>query len=233
MTTENDYDITEKQVATRPESSAMRLDRPTEDALYKLYRNYFREAEDNRNWSPWTAIPWEETKPEPSPNLIEAVLDLYRDALFLPDYSARALELLRASRGRAWFITRWSYEEGKHLLILHEWLIRSGAYTDDQLKAMSDELLTAYRWEPPFPDAPAIFVDALLWEQREIEQINAIKAQAENTGDTALLTVLNLMLADENAHHEFFAAALRTIEENHAPLVEDARRRITETSFLS
>jgi acyl-[acyl-carrier-protein] desaturase len=226
---ENDeYDITVKQVATRPESSAMRLDRPTEDRLYKLYRNYFTDAERNRNWNPWTAIPWDEVKSGPSPELVAAALEAYREDLFMPDYSARALHLMRASRGRAWFITRWSYEEGKHLLALHEWLLRSGAFTDEQLKELAERLLTAYRWEPPFTDAPAVFVDSLLWELREIERAAALKRLAGAAGDTALVRTLELIQIDEAAQKDFFVAALGIIAETYPDVVRDAIRRVTD-----
>jgi acyl-[acyl-carrier-protein] desaturase len=226
--TENDYDTTEKQIATRPESSAMRLDRATEDRLYRLYREYFQDGERNRNWNPWTAVPWEEVKSEPSAELVEAAIAAYREDLFLPDYSSRALAALRASRGRAWFLTRWSYEEGKHLLALHEWLIRSGAFDDEQLKEMSDSLLNSYRWEPPATDAPAIFVDALLWERREIERATDLRRRAEIAGDLAFVAALDLILADETAQRDFFVGTLRIIAEKYPDMVRDAVRRVTE-----
>lgn len=234
MTENDEYDVTVKQVATRPESSAMRLDRPTEDRLYKLYRDYFTDAERNRNWNPWTAIPWDEVKTEPSPELVSAVIEAYREDLFLPDYSARALHAMRASRGRAWFITRWSYEEGKHLLALHEWLVRSGATTDaerkerdEQLKGFSDGLLNAFRWEPPFTDAPAVFVDSLLWELREIERTAGLKGLATVAEDTALIAVLDLIQADEHAQKDFFIAALGIIAETYPDMVRDAIHRVS------
>jgi acyl-[acyl-carrier-protein] desaturase len=222
-----DYDITAKQVATTDTSAAARLDRPTEDKLYRLYRDYFERADAERNWNLWSDIPWDAIRTDPPAELVAAVLEAYRDDLLLPDYSAKALHILRSSRGRAWFLTRWSYEEGRHLLALNEWLVRSGAYTDDDLRRMSDDLLGKYGWEPVFPDAPAVFVDALLWELRQIEQSRALARQAEVAGDAALGDLMKRVLADETAHRDFFRAALVTISAAHPDLVTDAVRRVT------
>jgi len=222
------YDTTAKQVATTAASASARLERATEDKLYRLYRGYFERADAERNWNLWSDVPWDAIRTDPSAELVAAVLEAYRDDLLLPDYSAKALHILRSSRGRAWFLTRWSYEEGRHLLALNEWLVRSGAYADDDLRRMSDDLLAEYGWEPVFPDAPAVFVDALIWELRQIEQARALARQAEAAGDAALGDLLKRVLDDETAHRDFFRAALVTISAAHADLVTDAVRRVTE-----
>jgi acyl-[acyl-carrier-protein] desaturase len=222
------YDVDAKQVGTNEMSTAARLDRPTEDRLYRLYREYFQHAETERTWNLWNDVPWDQVRTDPPAELVAAVLEAYRDDLLLPDYSARALSLLRSSRGRAWFLTQWSYEEGKHLLALNEWLVRSGAFADDELRRMSDELLSTCRWEPPFPDAPAVFVDALLWEMRQLEQARSLARLADAAGDPALATLVGRIIADELAHRDFFRATLVTIAEAHRDLVTDAVRRVAE-----
>lgn len=217
-----------KQVATNEMSAAARLDRPAEDPLYRLYRSYFQTAEETRRWNLWEDIPWDQVRTDPPSELVEAVLAVYREDVFLPDYSARALHVLRSSRGRAWFLTRWSYEEGKHLLALTEWLIKSGARTDAELKQLSNGLLAQYTWEPPFNDGAAVFADSLLWELRELEQGRALRLQAQKAEDPALVAVLDYILADEEAHLDFFRAALSIIAREQKEAVEDAVRRIAE-----
>lgn len=216
----------EYRTQTILEPAAAMLDRETEEALYRHYRAFFHTAENTRNWNPWTDIPWDQVSIAPSPALAEAVLASYREDVFLPDYTVTMLHTLRSSRGRAWFATRWSYEEGKHLLTLGEWLVRSGTRTDDELKVMADELLYAYRWEAPFPDPTAVLADALAWEMREIERYRALHHLASEEGDAALTGAIRRLLADEEAHQAFFLEALEIIARMHGELVTDAVRRV-------
>ncbi|MDX1932954.1 MAG: ferritin-like domain-containing protein [Capsulimonadales bacterium] len=223
MSTNETYDITTRQMGTTRQSAAAMLDPETESRLYQLYRQFFRDSEDRRNWNLWTDIPWDSVVPEPPTALATAVFDLYRADLFLPDYSARSLHLLRASRGRAWFWTRWSYEEGKHLLVWIEWMVRSGVHNDDYLREYAAEQLTAHRWEPPVEDAPGIFWDMLLRETREIERITAAQTLARESGDAALTDALEKILTDEYAHRDFLRDALKIIGERYeAPIRENA-----------
>ena len=119
---ENEH-VNARQNATNPASSAMRLDRETERELYALYKDYCRTAEEEGRDALWRdPIPTEGIGGA-TPALAEAALAAYRQDVYLPDYGAATLRRLRASRGRAWFWTRWSYEESRQLLALHEWLI--------------------------------------------------------------------------------------------------------------
>lgn len=227
-TTESTKTFHERQVGTTERSTAARMDRATEDRLYRLFRTFFEQAEDNRNWNLWKDIPWQEARRNPSSELVSAMMTAYREALFLPDYSSYTLKALRASRGRAWFLTRWSYEEGKHLLALGEWFVKSHTVADNDLKNLSNELLAHYKWEPPFFDAPALFADALLYENKEIEQMTAIKRLAEASGDTALTLLMEKILEDEAAHQAFFRDALICIGDTYPERVRDAVARVAE-----
>ena len=222
----DNHDTTAKQNATDEKSAAARMDRPTEDQLYKLFRDFFQQAEIERRWNLWSDFAWDTVPTNPSAALVAAVTRAYHDELFLPDYSARALYHLRSSRGRAWFLTRWTYEEGKHLLVLAEWLMRSGSYTNDELRAQSDDLLLRYTWEPPFEDAPAVLADFLLWELKEQNRYRALQKLAEVEGDEVLATVLLHILKDEDAHRDFLQKSLAIIAETYPDQVADAARRI-------
>ena len=220
-----DYDTDAKQIATNPLSVAARLDRPTEDALYRCFKEFFREAEEGRRWNLWGDVNWEAVGENPPLPLVAAMLDAYREFLFLPDYSARVLHLLRASRGRAWFLTRWSYEEGKHLLVLAEWLMRCGAYSSDELRIISDAHLLTYQWEPPHDDGIALFADGFVWETRAIERFTALRQSAEDAGDIPLTTALDFVLRDETAHRDFYREVIGIIAQRYAAEVTDAVAR--------
>ena len=224
----DNYETTIKQDATNENSAAARMDRATEDRIYQLYRNFFRDAEERRRWNVWEDFDWQGVNTNPSEELVQAVTRIYHNELFLPDYTQKGLHLLRASRGRAWFITRWSYEEGKHILALTEWMTHSGAYSDKQLQEQSDTLLNRFIWEPPYSDAPAVIADFYLWELRENRSYEALMRLARSEEDTVLVSVLDRIIRDENAHLEFMRETLRILSEADSEKVIDAVRRVVE-----
>jgi len=213
--------LNQRQNATSERSAAMRLDPDTERELYQLYRSYFREAESEGGRDRfWNDMDPTVEGPKPSADLAAAVLAAYRQDLYLPDYNTAALVRLRGSRGRAWFWTRWSYEESRHLLGMHEWIVARGVATQEELDQINDDLLAAGRWLPASDDAIYLFIDALLWELSEIERGEAILAQAN--GDNALVLLLDATLADERAQRDYFANALRLIQRSYPERVEAA-----------
>lgn len=224
---ENEY-MNRKQVATTEASASARLDEATEERLLRLFREFFQKAEDTRRWNLWNDVPWDAILPNPSGELAESVIAAYREDLFFPDYSAAALHYLRASRGRAWFLTRWSYEEGKHLLALGEWLTRSGTLVDSELRDLSNALLASYEWQPAYTDAPFVFADALMWEMHEIERFRKLHKAAEDAGDAALVSVTTHILTDEEAHRDFFRFALAIVAERYPEMVEESVNRAAQ-----
>ncbi len=211
-----------KQVATSEFSASARLDPATEERLYRLFREFFQKAEETRRWNLWSDVPWDAIATDPPRELSEAVLTAFREDSFLPDYSAHALHYLRASRGRAWFLTRWAYEEGKHLLALGEWLTKSGSISGDDLRELSNGLLATYTWQPEDRDNLFVWADALLWEMHEIDRFRALKQSAETAGDSALVELASRILTDEEAHRDFFRLSLAIIAERYGERVEAA-----------
>lgn len=197
-----------------------------EGALYDHFTAFFRQAEENRRWDLWNDVPWDAANPNLSDDLTEAVEAAYAEELFLPDWSAQLIRLLRGSRGRAWFLTRWSYEEGKHLLALREWLLRSGKRDDEVLKGFSDRLLSEGQWRLPHREPITAMVQALVREHAEIERYRALLACTEAEGDAALAAVLRQFLRDEQAHQAFFRDALLLIREHDAAGVTEAVERV-------
>ncbi|MGC4044948.1 MAG: hypothetical protein QM758_14245 [Armatimonas sp.] len=213
--------LNQRQNATSERSAAMRLDPATERELYQLYRTYFRVAESEHGRdSLWRTLDSTLPGPKPSEELAAAALAGYRQDLYLPDYNTAALIRLRGSRGRAWFWTRWSYEESRHLLGMHEWLIAREVATQEELDQLNDDLLATERWTPASDDAIYLFIDALLWELSEIERANALLAQAHE--DEALILLLEGILADERAQRDYLTDALRIIQRNYPDRVAAA-----------
>lgn len=235
MRKREDDALNARQQGTTEESAVAMLSLDAERAIYGHYRSFFHDAEGERHWNLWTDLPWDDSPVHaPAEGVVDRVLALYRDLLFLPDYASFGLARLRSSRGRAWFLTRWSYDEGKHLLTLTEWLVRRAGIPDSELKAMSDALLTEYRWTPESSDPEAMLVDALAWEISEIARIEALRDMALANGEAALAAGCARMLADDVAHHGFLTATLAVVAEERredvAAAIERAESSAPETA---
>ena len=94
--------------------------------IYRLYRDFFDMAEKRRRWSLRDDIPWDQCNPALNPAVADVVESFCAVELYLPDYVAKNLPLIRAKRGRAWFTANWGYEESKHSLALGDWLLPLG-----------------------------------------------------------------------------------------------------------
>jgi acyl-[acyl-carrier-protein] desaturase len=83
--------------------------------------------------------------------------------LFLPDYITKFLEVNKNSRGRAWFLANWGYEELKHSLALADWLLRSGQRSDEQMADLEGQV-QACEWQLPMDSGVGMFVYAMTQE---------------------------------------------------------------------
>ena len=201
--------------ATPYNPATARLDRETENELYALYRAFFHTAEIDRRWSLWDDVDWNHVSAEPSASLVDGVREMWRLESFFPDFYDEAITRLRASRGRAWFLTRWVYEESKHQLALSEWLVKAKIVTDQEILEEMDELLSEYRWESPVTDGISLLTDALAWEQKEIARYEALKTQADVENEGTLSALLTFILRDERAQEGFLTEALAIIAKRY------------------
>lgn len=224
-----DDELNARQNATSEHSAAAMLDKETERELYILYKDHFVRADAERLWNPWSSLDWSVEIPAPSPALVDGVLSFWRDATLLPDYAALNQNLLRASRGRAWFWTHWSYEESKHLIALQEWLTRRGGWEDTALAAAAEELLSQYRWEPPCNEATCVCVDALLYELSQIERLEALATQAHAEGEALLSQLVAFMLSDNQAQRDYLIQALQIIGQRYPERLSQALQEVASS----
>ena len=108
-------------------------DTELEAAFWRLYRDFFDKAEKRRRWSIPDDIPWNQCNRHLHPAVADVVESFCAVELYLPDYIAKALPMIRANRGWAWFHANWGYEESKHSLAMSDWLLHSGMRTEEQL----------------------------------------------------------------------------------------------------
>ena len=174
-----------------------------DEFFYVELVKYLKLAEEKRRWNVFNDIPWDKANPNTSDTLAHCVETFCAVEMYLPDFTAKLLRMIRRSRGRSWFHVNWGYEESKHSMALEAWLLASGHRTEEQRERFQDELLEA-EWELPF-DHPRQMVCytmiqelATFWNYRNLEKI------AAKERDLALVSALRVISVDERVHYNFY-----------------------------
>jgi acyl-[acyl-carrier-protein] desaturase len=189
--------------------SGYRDNKIIEDAIYNIYIRLFEVAEDRRRWNLFKDIPWERCNPQATELLGDFVEQFCGVELYLPDYTAKMMLMLRRSRARGWFMANWGYEESKHSLTLETWLIRSGKRTEQGVRDFSDVVLEA-EWDPPFSEPRQMMVYGMIQELATHINYKRLRDMALREGDEALATALRFIAIDEMAHHGFYRDVVKT-----------------------
>ncbi|MSQ15383.1 MAG: hypothetical protein EXR50_05925 [Dehalococcoidia bacterium] len=183
-----------------------------ENRLYELYLDYFRHAEDNRRWNIERDIPWDQINPNMSEKVAFILEGFTAVEMYLPDYTSKSLQMVRASRGRAWFQANWGYEESKHSMVFEEWLVRSGKRTLKGVREYADTLL-GKEWDLPIETPQQMIVYTMFQELATQLNYRKLRLLAKEEGDPALDTALHFVGRDEAAHHKFFKDGVKLLLE--------------------
>src|SRR4051812_35856817 len=186
----------------RPESPELRA------GIYRLFRDFFDRAERRRRWSLADDIPWDQCNRSIDPAIADVVESFCAVELYLPDYVAKALPMIRANKGWAWFHANWGYEESKHSLALGDWLLRSGSRTEEQMADLEDGVF-AHEWELPHDSPVGMLIYAAVQELATWVNYRNLKRRADEHGDPALSRLLGLIAVDERAHHTFYLRVVK------------------------
>jgi acyl-[acyl-carrier-protein] desaturase len=175
-----------------------------EPQFWRLYRDFFDKAEKKRRWSIADDIPWDRCNRNLDPAVAHVVESFCAVELYLPDYTAKILPVVRPSRGRTWFYANWGYEESKHSLALGDWLLRSGLRSEEQMADLERSVFEG-EWNLPHDSPLGMLVYAMVQELATwLSYRNLGRAAAGGGGDPALEQLLRLVAVDERAHHDFF-----------------------------
>lgn len=174
-----------------------------ENRFFEAYKEFFNRAESERRWNIQKDIPWDKCNPAVSDQIALIVESFCAVELFLPDYTAKILELVRKSRGRAWFQANWGYEESKHSMVLEEWLLRSGKRTLKEIAGFADTVLQN-EWQLPFQTPRQMMVYTTFQELATGLNYKNLRKKAFEQNDAALSTALSFVARDESAHYQFF-----------------------------
>lgn len=195
-----------------------------EQAYFRIYREFFDKAEKKRRWSIREDIPWDQVNRDVDPAIADIVESFCAVELYLPDYIAKALPRFRAKRGRAWFHANWGYEESKHSLALQDWLLHSGARTEEQMDDL-ERTVFQHEWNMPHDSALGMVMYGMVQELATWLNYRNLRHYVDAHGDPALSTLLRFIYVDERAHHDFYRRiTLLYLERDRAGAVEELRR---------
>src|SRR5438105_2296048 len=158
-----------------------------EEAFYRLYREFFDQAERKRRWSLVDDIPWHQVNRSMPPAVANVVESFCAVELYLPDYITKAMAMpqVRASRGRAWFHANWGYEESKHSMALGDWLLRSGSRSDEQMTDLEDQVFQG-EWDLPHDSPQAMLIYGMVQELATWLHYRNLRVRVDERGDGAL-----------------------------------------------
>jgi acyl-[acyl-carrier-protein] desaturase len=196
-----------------------------EEIFFESYLKYFKNAEERRRWNMERDIPWDKVNPASSDLTADIVESFSAVEMYLPDYTHRIMELIRRSRGRAWFQANWGYEESKHSIVLEEWLLRSGKRTEEQVREFERQLLGA-EWQLPFETPRQMIIYTMIQEMATGLNYTNLRRRAEEEGDEALARTLRWVSADESAHYNFFRKGVKVY------LALQPEETITDVKFV-
>ena len=180
-----------------------------EPALWRLYRRFFDQAERRRRWSIEEDIPWAQCNHNLDPVIADVVESFCAVELYLPDYLVHAMPWSRPSRASTWFYANWGYEESKHSLALHDWLLKSGLRSEERMADLEGEIFR-HPWQLPHDNVVAMLAYAMVQERATaLNYRNLRRRTRERGGDPALERLLTLLAVDEQTHHNFFLSSVR------------------------
>ena len=177
-------------------------DPQTRAKIWRAYRDYFDVAERKRRWNVRDDIPWDRCDPGLDPAVADVVETFCMVELFLPDYLAKQLPQVRASKGRAWMLASWGYEESKHSMALGDWMLKGGHRSEAQLEAMDNSVFER-EWTLRYDDPLASVVYTMVQEVATRVNYRNLRKVAGGRCP-ALDRVLELVQIDEAAHGGFF-----------------------------
>jgi acyl-[acyl-carrier-protein] desaturase len=199
--------------------------------LWPMFRDYFRLAEKRRRWNVDTDIPWETANKSLSPAIAAIIESFCAVELYLPDYVAKALPLIRTNRAWAWTHINWGYEEAKHSIALEQWLIRSGFRTEEQMTDLQDRLFQ-HEWNLPMDSAAGMLIYAMTQELATWLNYRNLRKHVREKDDPALYKLLGCVTVDERAHHcYYFEIAKIFLEIDRSGTINLLRRVIGDFSM--
>ncbi len=187
-----------------------------EEKLYREYLQFFEKAESERRWSVFSDIPWERVNREASEELALCAETFCSVEMYLPDYVAGGINVVRDYFGQAWFQANWAYEESKHSLALTHYLVKSGKRSEEQMFDLQNRIF-AKKWALPFSTARQMTFYGCVQEMATFVIYVKHRERAGAENDEALRTIYDLVARDEIAHCRFYQSVIKVLLEEDRP----------------
>jgi acyl-[acyl-carrier-protein] desaturase len=181
-----------------------------EERLYREYMDFFEKAERERRWNLFTDVPWDKINPQASNDLADCAETFASVEMYLPDYVAGGINIVREYFGRAWFQANWGYEESKHSIALGEYMMRSGKRTQDQWFDLQNQILSK-QWKVPFDTARQMTCYGMIQEQATFVIYCKHRDFARRENDECLWTIYDFIARDEIAHTRFYQSVVKVL----------------------
>ncbi|HZO14394.1 MAG TPA: acyl-ACP desaturase [Polyangiaceae bacterium] len=183
-----------------------------EERLYREYMEFFEKAERERRWNIFNDVPWDQINPDAPEELALCAETFASVEMYLPDYVAGGINVVRDYFGRAWFQANWGYEESKHALALGEYLMRSGKRTKDEWFDHQNVVLSK-EWELPFSTGRQMTCYGMIQEQATFLIYCKHRDFAKRENDECLRTIYDYIARDEIAHTRFYQSVIKILLE--------------------
>ncbi|AUX21759.1 acyl-ACP desaturase [Sorangium cellulosum] len=192
-----------------------------EEKIFREYMTFFEKAERERRWNVFQDIPWDRVNPGASEELALCAETFCSVEMYLPDYVANGINLVRSYFGQAWFQANWAYEESKHSLTLMQYLLRSGKRTEEQLSDLQHRIL-GKQWNLPFHTPRQMTFYGCVQEMATFVIYVKHRERAGAENDECLRTIYDFIARDEIAHCRFYQSVIKVLlEEDRAGTLAD------------
>jgi acyl-[acyl-carrier-protein] desaturase len=199
-----------------------------EERLYRIYMEFFEKAERERRWSVFDDIPWDKINKDASEDLALCVETFASVEMYLPDYVAGGINVVRPWFGRAWWQANWGYEESKHSLALGEYLMRSGKRTKDQWFDHYNKIAEK-QWTMPFSTGRQMTCYGVVQEQATFVIYCKHRDFAKRENDACLEKIYDYIARDEIAHTRFYQEVVTALlEEDREGTLADLAKVFAE-----
>jgi acyl-[acyl-carrier-protein] desaturase len=196
-----------------------------EEKLYREYISFFEKAERERRWSIFDDIPWDRVNRAATEELALCAETFCSVEMYLPDYVAGGINVVRNYFGQAWFQANWAYEESKHSLALMHYLIRSGKRTESQMFDLQNRIFSK-RWSLPFDTARQMTFYGCVQEMATFVIYVKHRERAAEENDECLRTIYDYIARDEIAHTRFYQGVIKVL------LEEDRQGTLTDMAHV-
>ncbi len=177
--------------------------------MYQIYLEFLQTAESKRRWNIFSDIPWHHLdEGKVDAGAAQYVEIFCAEEMYVPDYSARGLDLSRSDFGAAWFQTCWAFEESKHALAFREYLTRSGLRSEAQIQEL-ESVTFSKRWQLPFTTGRQMACYGALQEGATFTAYNQQRNRARSAADEVLEAIFFYVGRDEAAHAGFYRSVIQ------------------------